>query len=106
LSAAWPVLVHSASTPPFELGDAPFQHRRGRIADAAIAVAFDLEIEQSGAVIGAFELVSHGLIDRNRNGACRRLSLVTAVHCDRVAFHFSRHAIVSLRGTLVRFGGA
>jgi hypothetical protein len=90
----------------FELGDAPLQHRRGRIADAAIAVPLDFEIEQSGTVIGAFELVGHGLIDRNRNGARRRLSFVTAVHCDRVAFHIARHAILSLRGTLALFGGA
>jgi hypothetical protein len=80
----------------FELGDAPLQHRRGRIADAAIAVAFDFKIEQSGAVIGALKLVGHRLIDWNRNRARRRLSFITAVHRDRVAFHSARHAILSL----------
>ena len=89
-----------------ELGDAPLQHRRGRIADAAIAVAFDFQIEQGGAVIGALELVGHRLIDRNRNGARRRLSLVTAMHCDRVAFHSARHAILSLRRTPALSSGA
>ena len=53
----------------FERGDAPLQHGGGRIADAAVAIAFDFEIEQSGAVIGAVELVGDGLIDRNRDGA-------------------------------------
>ena len=95
-SAAWPVPTRERVDAAFELGDAPFQHGGGRIADAAVAIAFDLEIEQSGAVIGAVELVGHGLVDRNRNGACRRLGLVAAVNRDRVAFHFSRHAIVSL----------
>jgi hypothetical protein len=75
-----------------ELGDPPLEHGRGRIADAAIAMTLDFEIEQRGAVVGALELIGHGLIDRHRDRARRRLGLVTAVNSHRVAFHFSRHA--------------
>ena len=76
----------------FELGDAPLQHRGGRIADAAIAVAFGLEIEQRGAVIGAVELIGDGLVDRNRDGASWSARLITAMNRDRVASHLARHA--------------
>ena len=49
----------------FELGDALFEHRGGRVGDPAVAIAFGLEVEQGGAVIGAVERVSDGLVDRN-----------------------------------------
>ena len=52
----------------FELGDALFQNRGGRIGDPAVAIAFGFEVEQGGAVIGAVEGVGGGLIDRNRDG--------------------------------------
>ena len=71
----------------FERGDAALKHRDGRIADAAVAEAFDFKIEQRGAVLGAVELVGYGLIDRNRDGLGRRLGFITAVDGDCVAFH-------------------
>jgi hypothetical protein len=49
----------------FEFGDTPFENRGGRVGDAAIAIAFGLEVEQSGAVVGAVEGIGCGLIDRN-----------------------------------------
>jgi len=51
----------------FEFGDALFEHGGGRVRDPAVAIAFGLEVEQSGAVIGAVEGVGHRLVDRNRN---------------------------------------
>ena len=71
----------------FERGDAAFQHLGGRIADPRIAIAFDLEVEQSGAVIGAVEFISYGLIDRHRDGFRRRIGVVAAVHGHRFSFH-------------------
>ena len=50
----------------FERGDAPLQHRRGRIADAAVAKSFCFEIEQRRPVVGAIEGIRDGLIDRER----------------------------------------
>ena len=74
----------------FQRGDAAFQHRDGRIADAAVAIAFDFEIEQRGAVIGAVELVGDGLIDRHRDGFGRRVGFVAAVNGQRLVLHASR----------------
>ena len=71
-----------------QFGDAAFQHGSGRVADAAVAIARDFEIEQSRAVIGAVKLVSDGLIDRDRNGLGRRVGLIAAMNSDRLAFHY------------------
>ena len=75
----------------FEQRNAAFEHRHRRVADAAVAMAFDFEIEQSGAVIGAVELVGHGLIDRHRDSFGRRVGFVAAVNGQRFVFHASRH---------------
>src|SRR2546427_6477795 len=56
-----------------ERGDAPLQDRRGRVADPAIAIPLDLEIEQGRAMVGAVERIRHGLIDRDRHGLRRRI---------------------------------
>ena len=71
----------------FERGDAALQHRVGRIADAAVAKAFDLEIEQRRAVVGAVERVGDGLIDRDRDRLGGRLDVVAAVDGDGLASH-------------------
>ncbi len=71
----------------FERGDATFQDLGGRIADARIAVAFDLEVEQSCAMVGAVEFISDGLVDRHRDGFRRRIGVVAAVHGHRFSFH-------------------
>src|SRR2546427_10915041 len=70
-----------------ERGDAPLQDRRGRVADPAIAIPLDLEIEQGRAMVGAVERIRHGLIDRDRHGLRRRIHVVTAVNRDRLASH-------------------
>jgi len=47
-----------------EGGDAALEDGDGRVADAAVAEALDLEIEQGGAMVGAVEGIRDGLIDR------------------------------------------
>ena len=73
--------------PALELGDAAFEHRGGRIADAAVAKTWNLEVEQSGAVVGAVELIGDGLVDGDRDSLGRRLGFIAAVNGNRVAFH-------------------
>ena len=90
MSAAWPVLDAQRVDAAFQRGDAAFQHRGRRIADAAVAIALDLEIEQRGAVIGAVELVGHRLIDRHRDRFGRRVGIVAAVNGHRLVLHASR----------------
>jgi hypothetical protein len=76
----------------FERRDPALQHRRRRIGDPRIAEAFDLEVEQSGAVIGAVEFIGHGLVDRHRDGLGRRVGLVAAVDSHGLVFHrFATH---------------
>ena len=75
--------------PALERGDAAFEHCGGRIADAAVAITWNLEVEQSGAVVGAVELVGDGLVDGDRGSLGRRLGFIAAVDGNRVAFHAS-----------------
>ena len=71
----------------FERGDAAFEHVGRRVADAAVAVAVDFEIEQRRAMFGAVELVGDGLVDRDRDRLGRRIGLIAAVDGNRFAFH-------------------
>ena len=70
-----------------ELGDAFLQHRAGRIGDAAVAIAFGLEIEERRAVIGAVEGVGRGLVDRHGNRVRGGFGLVAGVNSDRLIAH-------------------
>ncbi|MGY4328888.1 hypothetical protein ACVWWG_003305 [Bradyrhizobium sp. LB7.2] len=70
-----------------KLGDTLFQHRAGRIGDAAVAIAFGLEIEERRAVIGAVEGVSRGLVDRHGNRVRGGFGLVAGVNSDRLVAH-------------------
>jgi hypothetical protein len=71
----------------FERRHAAFEHIGRRIADPRIAVAFDFEVEQCRAVVGAIEFVGHGLIDRHRDGFGRRIGGIAAVDGHRFSFH-------------------
>src|SRR5436190_41104 len=71
----------------FELGDALLKHGRGRVGDAAVAIAFDFEIEQRGAVIGAVERIGYRLIDRHGDGLGRWIGLVAGVDSERLTAH-------------------
>src|SRR5579859_1146170 len=68
-------------------GDAPLQHRCGRIADPAVAKPLDFEVEKGCPVVGTIELVGDGLIDWNRHGLGRRIDVIAAVNRDRLASH-------------------
>ena len=94
----------------FEFGDALFKHRRGRIRDPAVAIAFGLEIEQGGAVIGAVEGVGDGLVDRNGDGLGGRIGVVAGVNCNRFVAHYHLYVRAShfdmrfIRNVFVRGG--
>ena len=81
----------------FEFGDAALQDGRRRIADTGVSVAVDLKIEQRRAVIGAVKCVGRGLVDRNCDGLCRRISFKSAVNGDRLGTH-ARYSTLPRRG--------
>jgi hypothetical protein len=68
-------------------GDAALQHVGGGVADAAVAIALDFEIEQRRAMLRTVERIGDGLIDRHRDGLRRGFRLVSAVNSDGLAFH-------------------
>ena len=76
--------------PAFQQGNAALQHGDRRIADAAVAMAFDFKVEQRGAVIGAVEFVGDGLIDRHRHRFGGRVGFVAAVNGQCLVLHASR----------------
>ena len=71
----------------FQLSHTLFQHAGGRIGDPRVAIAFGLEIEQRGAVVGAVERIGCGLIDRHRNGVSGGFGLVAGVDSERLVAH-------------------
>jgi hypothetical protein len=71
----------------FERGDAAFQHIDSRVADPAVAVTVDLEVEQRGAMFGGVERIGDRLIDWNRDRVRRGVALVAAVDRDGLVFH-------------------
>ena len=68
---------------PFERSNAPFEYVASRIADAAVAIALDLEVEEGSAMLGAVEGVGNRLIDRHRDRPGRRIDLVPAMDGKR-----------------------
>jgi hypothetical protein len=73
--AAWPEATAKRRGAAFERGDALFQHRVGRVADAGIDVAERLQAEQRGGVVDVVEDERRGLIDRRRPRAGGRIGL-------------------------------
>src|SRR5665213_4075348 len=73
----------------FECRHAALQHDIGRIANARVAVAFCLEIEERGTVFCAVELVRDGLINGYRGGFSRWIDVVAALHRNRFVAHGS-----------------
>ena len=67
----------------FERGDALFEHRGGRIADARIDVAEGLQAKQRGGVIDALEHIRRRLIDRRRPRAGRWIGLRAGMNGKR-----------------------
>jgi len=81
-----------------EGGHASLQYRGGRIADAGVAIALDLEVEEGRSVVGAVEGVGDRLVDGHGHGFGRRIDLVPAMNGDRLA----SHAVTSDAGTASR----
>jgi hypothetical protein len=73
--------------PALQRRDAALQHVRGGIADAAVAIALGLEIEQRRAVLRAVESIGDGLIDRHRDRLRYGVGLVAVMNSDGLAFH-------------------
>ena len=67
----------------FERGDALFQHRVGRVADAGIDVAERLQVEQRGGVVGVVEDERGGLINRRCARTGGGVGLCTGMHGER-----------------------
>ena len=76
-----------------EGGNSAFEDRIGGIADAAVAMAFDLEIEQGGPMLRIVEPVCDRLIDRNRNRARRRVLVEACMQRDCLVSHRSASPI-------------
>ena len=74
-----------------EFGDALFKNRRGRVGDPAVAIAFRLQVEQRGAVVGAVEGVGDGLVDRDGDGFGGWIGFVAGVNCNRFVAHYPPH---------------
>ncbi len=71
----------------FQLRHALFQHVGGRVHDARVDVAGDLEVEQVGAVLGVVEGVGGRLVDRHRDRLGGGIGAVAAMHGDGFDFH-------------------
>ena len=70
-----------------ERGEALLEHVRGRVHDARVDVAGDLEVEQVGAVLGVVERVRRGLVDWHRDGPCRGVGSEACVDDEGLELH-------------------
>jgi hypothetical protein len=70
-----------------ERSDTLLQHVAGRIHDARVDVALNLEVEQVCTVLGVVEGVAGGLIDGHRNRPRRPFRRVTRVDGEGLEFH-------------------
>jgi hypothetical protein len=70
-----------------ELRDPPLEHGSGRVADARIAIALDLEIKERRPVGGAVEGVGDRLVDRHRDRLGGRVGVEAGVQGDGFRFH-------------------
>ena len=65
--------------PVLQRRDPLLQDRDRRIRDAAVDMPGALQVEQRAGVLGVFEDIGGGLIDRDRAGARDRVGLLAAV---------------------------
>ena len=70
-----------------ECGYAPLEHVARRVADSAVAVSFNFEIEQRRAVLGAVERVRDRLVNGHGDGFSRRIDFVATVDGDGLVAH-------------------
>ena len=87
-----------------ECRDSPLKHRVGGIGDAAVAIPFDLEVEQRCTVVGIVERVRYRLINGDSHCLRRRIDLIPSVNGDRFAFHqFIQPRVGSSRAPPTRY---
>src|SRR5580704_14721341 len=77
--------------PAFERGDAAFEYVAGWVADPAVAVALDFQVEQRRAMFRAVERVRNRLIDRNGDRLGRRIGFIATV--DGNGFALKLHVL-------------
>ena len=70
-----------------ERRDPALQHVGGGVADARVAIALRLQIEEGRAVVRAVERIGDGLVDRHRDRFGRRIALVPAMDRDGFVSH-------------------
>jgi hypothetical protein len=76
-----------AADPAFHRSDALFKDILGRIHDAGVDVAGDLEVEQVGSVLGAVEGIRGRLVNRYGDRLGRRFRAVAGVDGEGFEFH-------------------
>src|SRR4029079_10670805 len=70
-----------------QCGDATVKDVRGGVSDPGVAISWSFEIEKSRAVLCAIKGVRDRLVNRHRNGVCRRVRTEAAMNRDRFAAH-------------------
>ena len=73
--------------PPSSIGNPLLEHGVGRVADARVAIAFGLQVEERRAVLGAVEGVGDRLVDRHRDRLGGRVGVKAAVQGNGFGFH-------------------
>src|SRR5438876_4269107 len=71
-----------------QCGNASLEHIIGRIADSAIAMSLDFEVEERRAMLSTIERISNGLVDRNGHRARGRIDYVAAADGNRIVPHW------------------
>ena len=92
--AAWPDAHGKAGAAAFQRRDALLQHRIGRVHDARIDVAEDLEVEQRRGMIGVLEHEGRRLVDRRGARAGRGIGLRAGMHAQRVEAIFAHRSVL------------
>ena len=72
----------------FQFGRTLFEHINGRVHNARIDVALNLQIEQCRAVRGVIEFICNSLINRNSDSLCRGICFEACMYCECFVFHY------------------
>src|SRR5208283_2117176 len=72
---------------PLERRNAGLQHIICGVADTAVSMPGNLQIEQGRAMFGAIERIGDRLIDRHGYCPCGRINVVSAMDRDRFSPH-------------------
>ena len=73
--------------PALECRDALLEHVGGRVHDARVDVARDLQVEEVRAVLGVVERVGGGLVDRHRHRLGGGVGRIAGVHDEGFELH-------------------